>query len=292
MRYNKKVRDKTTKKYIFVILGGLFCLNVLAWLTVWELSKPRFLEVNFFDIGQGDSIFLQTPERWQTLIDGGPGSAVLEKLGKEMPFWDRTIDLVILTHPEYDHMSGLIEVLKRYKVKNILWTGVLRDTPEYKEWVRLINKEGARIIIAQAGQKIDICYCEILYPLENLEGQEVKNTNNTSIIIKLSFGETSFLFTGDAYKSVERELVELGAEIDSDVLKVGHHGSKTSTAPEFIQVVSPEIAVISVGRENKYGHPHQEVLETLTKYGIRILRTDRDGDIKIISDGESLILKK
>lgn len=284
--------DERTRKYIFIILGGLLCLNVLAWLVVWDLSKPRFLEVNFFDIGQGDSIFIQTAERWQTLIDGGPTSAVLEKLGKEMPFWDRTIDLIILTHPERDHLAGLIEVLKRYKVENVLWTGLFRDTEKYREWMRVLDEEGARVIIAKAGQKFDICYCEVLYPLESLEGQEVENSNNTSIVIRLDFGETSFLFTGDASKSIERKLINLAEQLDSDVLKVGHHGSKTSSAPEFIEAVSPQIAVITVGKENKYGHPHQEVLETLTKYGIRILRTDQDGDIKIISDGESLILKK
>ncbi|MBI2625337.1 MAG: MBL fold metallo-hydrolase [Candidatus Nealsonbacteria bacterium] len=278
---------------IFGILAVLFCLNILAWVAAFEFAKPQLLEVTFFDVGQGDAIFIETPERWQTLIDGGPTSAVLEKLGKEMPFWDRTIDLVILSHPEHDHVAGLIEVLKRYEVKNVLWTGVVRDTEEYKEWVKVLNKENAKIIIAQAGQKIDVCHCEVLHPFESLEGQEFKDSNNTSVIIKLVFGETSFLFTGDAYKSIERQLLgrakqqpsQTWQQLDSDVLKVGHHGSKTSTAPEFIGAVSPEVAVISVGKDNKYGHPHQETLETLS--GIEILRTDQDGDIKIISDGAS-----
>ena len=214
------------KNSVLIILGILFSLNILAWLAVRDLSQARGLEVTFFDVGQGDSIFIETPERYQILIDGGPGEKVIEKLAKEMPFWDRTIDLIILTHPEHDHISGLIEVLKRYKVENILWTGVLRDTAEYEEWQKLIAEEGAEIYIGQSGLGIyggptssrgkpDLL---VLYPFESFEGKEVKNTNNTSIIARLVFGENSFLFTGDAYKSVERELLEGGVEVDSDVL--------------------------------------------------------------------------
>ncbi|MFQ6084404.1 MAG: ComEC/Rec2 family competence protein [Candidatus Aminicenantia bacterium] len=309
--------DRNTKNPVFWILIILFFLNIFAWLVVFDLNKTQFLEVNFFDVGQGDAIFIETPKSHQILIDGGPGPAILEKLGKEMLFWDRTIDLVILTHPEHDHIAGLIEVLKRYRVENILWTGVKRDTSEYQEWVRLIEKEQAKIFIARAGQKIcmrtaqpspeftphrtrsgagargmrmRLCelYFDILYPFENLEGQEVKNSNNTSVIAKLVFDENSFLFTGDAYKSVERKLVDREVYLQSDVLKVGHHGSKTSTAEEFLEEVVPEAVVVSVGKENRYGHPHPEVLEVLAKYDIRVLRTDEQSDIKIISDGNNL----
>lgn len=282
---------KNTRKFAFGILAFLFFLNVLAWIAVYDLAKPQFLEVHFFDVGQGDAIFIETPQRHQILIDGGPTSVILEKLGKEMPFWDKSIDLIILTHPERDHIVGLIEVLKKYKIENILWTGVLRDTAEYQEWLKSIEKERAKIKIAKAGQKIyclrpDVkhCYIDILYPFESLEGETVKNTNNTSIIGKLIFNENSFLFTGDAYESVEKKLLEKETELNSDVLKVGHHGSKTSTCEEFLEKVLPEIAVIQVG-ENKYGHPHPEVLERLKKFDIKVLRTAKEGDIKIISDG-------
>jgi len=296
---------KNKKNFLFLTLSILFCLNILAWLAVYDLNKSQLLEVNFFNVSQGDAIFIETPERNQILIDGGPSSIILEKLGREMAFWDRSINLIILTHPEHDHLAGLIEVLKRYKVENILWTGVKRDTAEYEEWLERIKKEKAKIFIAKAGQKIACekrslgfqpremrmrpCEfsMEVLYPFENLEGKELKDSNNTSIVAKLIFGQNSFLFTGDAYKSVERELLEKGIDINSDIVKVAHHGSKTSSAEEFIEKVSPETAIISVGKDNTYGHPHQEVLETLEKYGIRILRTDLDGDIKIISDGKN-----
>ena len=287
------------KNFILGIFGVLICLNAIAWLAVFEINHVKFLEVNFFDVGQGDSIFIETPQGHQILIDGGPNSTILEKLGKEMPFWDRTIDLIILTHPEHDHIAGLLEVLKTYKVEQILWTGVLRDTREYKKWLELIQeevKQGAKITIAQSPQQIRLlglnpCNLQILWPVKNLEGQEIKNTNITSVITRLVFGENSFLFTGDAYKSVERKLIKAGAEIDSDILKVGHHGSKTSSAPEFIEAVSPKIAVIQCGKDNRYGHPYQETLACLEKYDIKIMRTDLDGDVKIISDGINYKIK-
>ncbi len=264
------------------------------------------MEVTFFDVGQGDSIFIESSQGHQILIDGGPDDQVLNKLAEEMPFWDRTIDLVVLTHPEHDHFAGLLEVFKRYEVENILWTGIVRDTAEYKEWVKLIEKErvedGAKIHIAHVGQEIygvsggqssaeRRTVLRILYPSESLEGEKIENSNNTSIVARLVFGETSFLFTGDAYKSVERELLnqvkqQPGVELDSDVLKVGHHGSKTSSCKEFIEVVSPEIAVIQCGRDNFYGHPNSETLENLG--GVKIFRTDLDGDIKIVSDGSKI----
>ena len=281
--------NRNARNFILSVLVVSFSLNILAWIVVFDLSKPRFLEVIFFDVGQGDAIFINTPKRQQILIDGGPTSAILEKLGKEMPFYDRTIDLIILTHPERDHLAGLLEVLEKYKVENILWTGVERDTTEYEEWQKLIKKEGAKIYIVPSVQKITMekdILMNFLYPSENLAGKELENSNDTSIVSHLVFGKNSFLFTGDISKSVEEKLIiRENSCLDSDVLKVAHHGSKTSSSEEFIAKVSPEIAVISVGKSNSYGHPHQEVLETLKKYGIKILRTDQNGDIKIISDG-------
>ena len=282
--------EKPLPRIVFLILIALFLFNTLAWIAVYDLSQPRFLEVNFFDIGQGDAIFIETPQKHQILIDGGPGSTILEKLNKEMPFWDRSLDLIILTHPEHDHIAGLIEVLKRYKVDYILWTGVLKDTSEYQEWLEVIeNKmtQGTQIKIARAGQKIILSRSDldILYPFEYLEGKSVKNINNTSVVSRLIFGQNSFLFTGDIYQKVEKELLERDVNIDSGVLKIAHHGSKTSSGEEFLERVLPEIALISAGKDNSYGHPHQEVLEKLNKFGIKILRTDLNGDIKVVSDG-------
>jgi len=281
--------NKNTRNLVLGILVILFFFNVLAWIAVFDLAKPQFLEVTFFDVGQGDTTFIETPKRQQILIDGGPSSVILEKLGKEMPFWDKTIDLVILTHPERDHLAGLIEVLKKYRIENILWTGVVRETAEFKEWQNSIKEEKAQIRIAQVGQKIIAgrTIIDIMYPFENFEGNIFKDSNNTSIISKLMFGENSFLFTGDAYESAEKEILDRGLDVNSDILKVAHHGSKTSSSEGFIAKVSPEIAVISVGKGNSYGHPNPEVLEIFKKFGIKVLRTDLDGDIKIFSDGKN-----
>lgn len=280
MRENKENR-------ILVVLMVLFCFNILAWLTVFDLDRQGSLEVNFFDVGQGDAIFIETPGNQQILIDGGSGSAVLEKLGEEMPFWDRTIDLLILTHPHEDHLSGLIKVLENYEVENVLWTGVLMETSIFEKWQEAIKE--AKVYIAQSGQKVisGKAVLEIIYPFENLEDQKIKEVDNTSIVVRLIFGNNFFLFTGDAFQSVEKQLVEKGIFIESDILKVGHHGSETSSGQDFVEEVSPEVAVISVGKNNKYGHPNQETLDTLVKYGIRIFRTDEQGDIKIISNSKN-----
>lgn len=285
-------RKKIEALFIFIFL--LFLANFFVWKEIFLLSKNP-LEVIFFDIGQGDSIFIEDNQGYQILIDGGLGKLILEKLNKEMPFWDRTIDLVILTHPDYDHLKGLNYVLERYKIENILWTGVKRETKVFNEWQESLEKEkkeGARIIIAQKGQKIRAgqIQFDILYPFENLESEIfIKNSNDSSIVAKLFFGKNSFLFTGDISKKIEKKLVDDSLKLASQVLKIAHHGSKNASSEEFLEKVQPEIAVISCGLNNSYHHPHQEVLDKLKKFAIKILRTDQDGDVRIISDGVRLI---
>jgi len=284
-----KGEELKTKIIILAVLGLLFA-NFYLWQFIFRIDNN--LKVVFFDIGQGDSIFIETPQGYQVLIDGGPsGKKVLEKLSKYIPFWDRTLDLIILTHPDYDHLAGLVYVLDRYDVKNILWTGAKKDTQTFNRWEEKIEKEKARIVIAKAGQKIKAGMAElfILYPFQGLEqGFFEKGSNESSIILKLLFGKNYFLFTGDTIKRIEQQLLEKGIDVSSQVLKVAHHGSKTSSSREFLQNVSPEIAVISCSKTNPYGHPHESVLRNLQEFGINILRTDEKGDIKITSDGSNL----
>lgn len=280
-----------SKNTLKILLAFLVLANILAWLAVYELAGTRSLEVVFFAIGQGDSIFIESPQGHQILIDGGPDSTVLRKLTRVMPFWDRTIDLVILTHPQKDHLFGLVEVLERYKVENILWTGVAADTFLYREWLKKLKQERANIHFAKAGQRIRAGNWQmvILYPFEDLENQKVKELNDSSIVARLVFGRNSFLFIGDLSQSKEKEIIEefSPSSLDSDVLKVGHHGSKTSSSREFLETVTPEFAVISVGK-NHFGHPHEEVLKRLKEVGAKVLRTDREGDIVIKTDGSHL----
>ena len=277
------------KKSALFLLGFLFFANILAWIAVFEFSKPKALEVRFFDVGEGDAIFIETPERHQILIDGGANSKILEKLGKELPFFDKSLDLVILTHPQKDHFTGLLFVLRDYEVEQILWTGVENKTAGFEEWFKLLEEEKARIVLAKKGINVRAgsVSLKILFPFEDLAGQEIKNVNNTSIVSHLSFGKNSFLFTGDISSPIEKELIEKEIDLGSNVLKVAHHGSKYSSSEEFLEAVLPQLAVIQVG-ENPYGHPTKEVLQRLEKFDINVLRTDEKGDIKVISDGNNL----
>ena len=283
------------KKTIIFFAGILFLLNVFSWKEVFKLTGNNNLKIDFLDVGQGDSAFIETPQMRQILIDGGPSPVVLQKLAKRMPFFDRTIDLIILTHPEKDHMQGLIEVLQRYRVSYILWTGVVRDTSEYQKWIDALTKEqkqGAKIITVKSGQIIKIGKIKIdtLYPFEDFSGKNLKDSNDSSIVLRLVFDENEFLFTGDISSRVEKFISEK-VNLQSDVLKVSHHGSKYSTSALFLENVKPEIAVISVGK-NSYGHPTPETLQRLENFGIKVLRTDQGGDIEIISDGNNIYMRK
>ncbi len=278
---------------VVYFIGILFLLNIFAWQEVFVLAGNSYLKIYFLDVGQGDAAFIETPQRHQILIDAGPDSIILQKLQEIMPLKDMSLDLVILTHPEKDHLTGLLDVLQRYKIDYILQTGVVRQTPEYAEWVKLLEQaqqNGAEIIIAESQQEIKAgdVVIDTLHPFENLSGKEMKNTSNDSCIVsRLVFYKNSFLFTGDITSKVEEELIKQNSHLVSTVLKVAHHGSKYSTSEEFLENVEPKIAVISVAKDNYYGHPALEVLQRLEKFGIEIKRTDQDGDIKIVSDGNN-----
>jgi competence protein ComEC len=284
-------------KYFLFLIGFLFILNIYAWQEVFiSANDGNLLKVYFLNVGQGDSAFVEIPQKHQILIDGGPNSAVLEQLQKIMPFFDRTIDMIILTHPEKDHMQGLMDVLQRYKVNYILWTGIVRDSPEYQKWIDDLAKEqkqGARIITINFGQTIKSgkVKIDILYPLKNLADVKLEDSNDSSVVSHLVFNENSFLFTGDMSSKTEKELVNENIDVKSDVLKVAHHGSKYSTSDIFLEKVEPKIAIISVGK-NSYGHPTPETLQKLENFGIHILRTDNEGNIEIVSDGKNIYINK
>jgi len=282
-----------SKKYQVIIIICLFITAIIVWIFVFAQENKGLLEIVFFDVGQGDAEFIETPSKQQILIDGGPDMSVLEKLGKAMPFYDRYIDLVILTHPEQDHMNGLIEVIKRYNIGAIITSGVIRDTQEYKEWINIIKQRNIPVYAVKAGEVLDLgdnVKMEILYPLESFYTKELSDTNKTSVVAKLVYGNFETLFTGDIEKSSETELVNSGEDISADIIKIAHHGSKTSTTEAFLNAVNAFLAVIEVGKDNSYGHPHQEVLDRLKN--LEILQTAQKGDIKIISNGISFEIKK
>jgi len=294
------------KKIILSVALFLLVLNILAWQEVFVLNGNRLLKVDFLDVGQGDSVFIETPNDHHILIDGGPNSTVLAKLNKILPFWDRKIDLIILTHPESDHMTGILDVLQRYKVGYFLWSGVVKDDAENKKLAILLKKvsdqqnnflaklnnyQPTKVLTVSAGQEIKAgdVLINVLYPFESVAGKGSKNTSNdTCIVNKITYGKDSFLFTGDIDAKAEKELVDSRENILANVLKVAHHGSKYSTSDLFLENVKPEYAVIEVGK-NTYGHPTSEVLNRLAKFDIKMFRTDKDGDVKFVSDGINII---
>lgn len=275
------------QNFIFFYLGAFLVVAILVWTTVFTQAQSELVKVHFLDVGQGKAVFIEAPDGNQILIDGGPDNSVLEKLAAAMPFFDREIDLLILTHPDSDHLNGLVEVLKRYEVDKIIETGIADSSAEYQVWHNLIKEKNIPVVFALAGQKIKIgkgLALEILYPNRSLVGESFSNTNQSSIVARLVYGQNSFLFTGDAEQATEYFLTVTGTNLDSDILDVSHHGSKNSSSEEFLNVVSPQTAIIQVGLKNRYSHPAQETLERLA--GFEIFRTDICGNIDILSDGQ------
>ncbi|KUK49745.1 MAG: Competence protein ComEC [Parcubacteria bacterium 33_209] len=272
-----------SKKIIFFLL----VLNIVTFSIVFSLSSASDLQVIFFDVGQGDSIFIETPQKHQIIIDSGPNNkTLLEKVSSIMPYWDKTIDLIILSHTDSDHISGFFELLDNYVIENILWSGVSGDSSKSEKWEEMIEIEGANIIYSNNVDKIILgnVVMDIISPDDYIIEKYSKNKNDISVVSKMTYKNSSFLFTGDITSKVEKEIIN--EDIFSDVLKIAHHGSRHSTGDEFITKVNPLIAVIQVGK-NSYGHPTNDVLTRLSNFGIKVLRNDINGDIKISTDGNN-----
>mgnify|MGYP001606163776 CR=1 FL=1 len=279
------------RKLIFICLALLFFINALIWQTVWSLGE-KHLTVAIIDVGQGEAIFIKTPDGKQIMIDGGPNRQVLEALGKLMPFNDRTLDLLIVSNPDQDHLGGLVEILNRYQVGMMVEPGTVTKTKVFKR-LKEVGEGVPLELTARGGLTLNLgggVKLEILAPVANARSW---STNDGSIVARLVYGETEFMLTGDSTEKVERQLLATlpGEALGADVLKVGHHGSKTSTSQEFTEAVKPKFAVISSGKDNRYGHPHQKTLETLANAGVKTFRTDQLGTIIFESDGERIELK-
>jgi len=276
------------------VVPPLLVLAILATTAAATMPDDR-LRVSFLDVGQGEAILIQKGSQ-QVLVDGGPSPQLLAlELGEKMPFWDRTIELVVLTHPHADHITGLVEAVQRYRVEQVLYPESDYGLPICREWLELIGENNIKCTVAQAGQEIDLgggVTMKVLNPpVPPLSGTN-SDMNNNSVVLNLSAGEVSFLLTGDIEREAEFGLIARGGNLSGTVLKVGHSGSKTSTTPDFLAEVNPAVAVISVG-ENSYGHPHGEVLKRLeAELGAEyIYRTDERGTIEFITDGERLWVK-
>lgn len=263
-------------------------IMVLALVSIWEnkfVCDQETLCVWFFDVGQGDGIFIKTPSGKKIIVDAGPDASILTKLGEVMWPWDKTIDAIVMTHPDADHISGFIPILKRYRVGRVFETGVVADTQIDTELRNIIQTERIPITRVRRGDILpfsDVSLA-VMWPSDEVVSRAEEGRNNTSVVIKLMYGETTVLLTGDAEEISEKQFA--GALGHIDVLKVGHHGSVSSTSPFLLQSIHSNFAVFSVGANNRYGHPHPLILDRLQAISAKIFRTDIDGDILLRSHG-------
>jgi len=247
------------------------------------------LKIHFIDVGQADSILIQRDEQAMLIDAGNNGDAkkVVEYI-KSQNIED--LDYVVGTHPHEDHIGGLDAVIENFDIGVIYMPKAMSTTKTFEDVLNAIAKKGMKVTTLIPGTKVE--FGEASFTILAPNSDNYKEVNNYSIVIKLDHGNNSFLFTGDAEDVSEKEMMEKGFDLSADVLKVGHHGSSSSTTEEFLVKVNPKYAVICVGKDNKYGHPHKETLDLLNKKGIKIYRTDKSGTIIAISDGESITFEE
>jgi len=287
------------QKFIFGLVAALI-IALFFGFNLWQ-SIPRDgeLKVAFLDVGQGDAELIVAPDKSKILIDGGPDERVLGELAAELPFYDRELDLVILTHPHADHLDGLLAVLERYAVKKVLISGVIHTASNYIKFLEELKKKNIPVEVAVSGKRFKFgeATLEILWPEKDLSGERISGganesggLNDTSVVAQLIYGKNGFLFMGDAGTEVEGALL-LSSKIQlrGNVLKIGHHGSTTASSEQFLGIVAPEAAIVSAGKNNRYGHPSLRTIRKLERVGAKMYQTFEDGRIIIKSDGSRLL---
>lgn len=266
-----------------VIWAGYFNEN--------SADQNKDLKVYFLDVGQGDSEYIKIPGGYDILIDGGPDNKVLNELGKVMEINDHEINLIVLTHPHADHITGLIDILDRYKVDEIWESGVDYPSAIYDAFKSKIKEKNISDIdvIAEEQKNINNVQFKVIYPLSSLQNKTINNINNSSVITKLNYNKFNALFLGDAEKDTQKQI--LNKLSTTTVVKVAHHGSINGLFEDLYKITRPAIAIISVGVKNTYGHPAPSTIKLLQQYAIRIYRTDQNSTIEIDSDGVNYSVK-
>lgn len=274
------------KKLFLIII-----ITVSAWF--WfkgSLKILPYFQVVFLDVGQGDSSLIITPKRKVILIDGGPDQKVLKELGRVLPFWNRKIDLLVVTHPHDDHFVGLIEVLRRYQVEKILIDQSVGSSDTWRILVGVIKEEKMITILPKQGQEFDFggaCLLNIL----SSHNKKREDENDYSVITKFSCLGRNVLLAGDASQKVEQELLNSEADLKADIFKASHHGSQTANSESFVAAISPRLAVISVGLDNKFKHPNPHVLEIFKKMSVDIYQTATGGSKHFLANNNEIIIK-
>ncbi len=240
------------------------------------------LRVWFFDVGQGDAILLDTPEKQQILIDGGPDASVVGELSRALPLTDKDLDLVIVTHNHSDHLKGINEVLRHYKVDKLWISGAIHTTETYKDMLEIVKAKRIPTEIVVAGSVARYGQLEgvVLHPLESQLGLLPDNQHDADIVTYWQYGQQTLLLTGDAEDEHEQAMLSRGLLRPVTILKVGHHGSRTSSSAAFLRSITPKVAVIQLGQNNRFGHPAQSTIDRLVSLKIPILRTDQVGTIR------------
>ncbi len=281
-------------------MRGKICLvllvaNIGLWLALARADYGARLRVTFLDIGQGDAIFIEAPNGNQLLIDGSRGRQITRALGRVMPFYDRNLDVVLASHPDLDHIGGLVDVAEQFSILHFIESGVRAQQTVYDHLKSILIGKQVPIVAGRRGLTVVLdrqsgVYLRLLFPDRDPTNWE---TNEASVVARLDYGQINFLLTGDSPVKIERYLAAAdGLSLAAEVLKVGHHGSRTSTSAEFLASVRPDYAIISAGRDNSYGHPHAEVLANLEQIGAVHLLTYEVGDIVFETDGRELTLVK
>ncbi|WP_446898540.1 ComEC/Rec2 family competence protein [Clostridium sp. LBM24168] len=279
---------KSIQKYsILLSLILIFSLSLLGCTnTTVENSSYDGLKVSYIDVGQGDSELIQVNGK-NLLIDAGPNSS----RDKFMSYLDKQnikkFDYVIATHPDEDHIGGMSDLIKKYDIDTFIAPKKVANTRTFEHMIQALKDKNMKIDLPAPGSKLEMgdnVSAEILAP----NSSSYLDTNNYSVVLKITYGNTRFLFTGDAEKESEQEMIDKNYDLSADVLKVGHHGSSSSTSQKFLDRVNPTTAVISCGKNNKYGHPTKKIVNRLKKKKIQIYRTDVDGDIVLKSDGNKI----
>jgi competence protein ComEC len=268
------------KYYLLVLVFLLFLMDIFLIHLDWR-SSHRGLTLAMLDVGQGDGIFIESPTGTQIMFDAGSARKILGSLARVLSPFDRNIDAIVITNPDADHIGGFSDILKNYQVGGVFEPGTLNSSKIFQSLKEEINKQKIPNILAKRGMRLDLgggAFIDILFPDRDVA---TWSTNDGSVVARLSYGDLSILLTGDSTTKTEKIILGENSpeQLHSSILKVGHHGSRSSTSPEFLKAVSPEHAFISVGKNSQYGHPHPEILSRLSDFGAKIFRTDELGSV-------------